>query len=318
MYKLSIEYYLIKGILFLKNTLLPILITILFLSISQVYSQSILVAEGSSGIDDQTIEMRNEILCTGNQPINIRIDGVYGGQYTAYVLWYPSHKDKQTGSYLSGDARIRFVNNNERDSSFSILARRFFLTHEALKKLEIYKDKKLNKKAIKKKQEFVIDYSFFHEFSLFNKTRSPVPPPFFFEDINFDGSEELIVVEYMNGQRWRDLYKVYNFVNGNFDNIYDLTEQAPYRLLDSMTEFDYANRTITIMNSGGSCYTNYREYKLKNNRYILNKLTVISDYDFNDQRIPCTQFMYNASYNSLLSEYTYSLLHKQLIDKFDN
>jgi hypothetical protein len=100
--------------------------------------------------------------------------------------------------------------------------------------------------------------------------------PFFFEDIDFDGKDELIVVDFGNGQRRVDDYKVYKptYKNGN---MYNLAIDKPFDMLDQKTAFNKENRTIDVFLSGGACGSTNEKFKLIGNKYVAIEFT---DWDY--------------------------------------
>ncbi len=91
--------------------------------------------------------------------------------------------------------------------------------------------------------------------------------PFFFQDVNYDGVKELVVVETAGGQRYTDefyFYKLdgYKYLYKHFDLLNtDEADVARYSDIDSSTEFDEDNKTIKTWSIGGSCGGSAVTYK---------------------------------------------------------
>ena len=76
--------------------------------------------------------------------------------------------------------------------------------------------------------------------------------PFFFLDIDFDGKKELLINHSGMGQRGEAAFEVINLEDNNYYGNLDYREE-PFLSLDSLTEIDYDNKTITNIGiiSGG-------------------------------------------------------------------
>jgi hypothetical protein len=101
--------------------------------------------------------------------------------------------------------------------------------------------------------------------------------PFFFQDLDFDKIEELVLVESENGQRGVASFKAYKFENSELQpDRYGITSIEPFRSLDEMSKIDYLTERITIYKSGGNCANSYEIYKLQlaKNEYEANSFTL--------------------------------------------
>ena len=95
------------------------------------------------------------------------------------------------------------------------------------------------------------------------KSFGATPEPFFFQDLDFDNSKELIIKEAVNGQRGGSSFKAYKIKNGYLESdLYNITYNEPYKSLDEMSKIDYTKKQITISKSGGSCGSVNEIYKL--------------------------------------------------------
>ncbi len=70
--------------------------------------------------------------------------------------------------------------------------------------------------------------------------------PFFFEDIDFDGKDELIVVNFNDGQRWFNTYSIYK-PTYKYGNTYNLVNTEPFNIIDQLTTFDKDSKTLVII-----------------------------------------------------------------------
>lgn len=87
--------------------------------------------------------------------------------------------------------------------------------------------------------------------------------PFFFADIDFDHTKELLIKEADHGQRGVATFKAYQFDDG-----YNAPEPSelgtePFSSLDELSVIDYANKSIVIENSNGACSSSEDTYKLR-------------------------------------------------------
>ncbi|MCH5218071.1 MAG: hypothetical protein J1F07_05920 [Muribaculaceae bacterium] len=76
--------------------------------------------------------------------------------------------------------------------------------------------------------------------------------PFFFLDVDFDGMKELLINHFGMGQRGEAAFEVINLEDNNYYGNLDYREK-PFLSLDSLTEIDFDNKTITKISiiSGG-------------------------------------------------------------------
>ena len=98
----------------------------------------------------------------------------------------------------------------------------------------------------------------------------PKYTPFFFQDMDFDGIAELIIVQQSNASRYRDCYNVYRIVEGKPF----LIDYPPYYVrqcvgsgMSNYPEFDFKKKTITCPIPEGEirydCYDIYGISKKK-------------------------------------------------------
>ena len=119
-----------------------------------------------------------------------------------------------------------------------------------------------DKKKIFKKGVYYVDYKIRKNERFSGDLDKGVP--FFFQDVNFDNTKELVFSLWGQGQRHTSMYKVYSVNENAEDILYQITDNEPFNKLDDFTKFDQKNKTITLFCDGGA--SNYTEfiYKLNN------------------------------------------------------
>ena len=177
---------------------------------------------------------------------------------------------------LVGPATIRFVKDS--GSTFSVSVDAFHLPLDVLNKLGLLKfddSGDYHTLPVDLTKVYPVEYNTIGKDSLFDSFHGN-NVPFFFEDIDFDGKDELIVVDFGNGQRRVDDYKVYKptYKNGN---MYNLAIDKPFDMLDQKTAFNKENRTIDVFLSGGACGSTNEKFKLIGNKYVAIEFT---DWDY--------------------------------------
>lgn len=86
--------------------------------------------------------------------------------------------------------------------------------------------------------------------------------PFFFQDVNFDNTKELVFSLWGQGQRHTSMYKVYSVNDNAEDILYQMTNNEPFNKFDDFTKFDRRNKTITLYNDGGAFDNTELIYKI--------------------------------------------------------
>jgi hypothetical protein len=122
--------------------------------------------------------------------------------------------------------------------------------------------------------------------------------PFFFQDLDFDKIDELVLVESENGQRGVASFKAYKFENSELQpDRYGITSIEPFRSLDEMSTIDYLTKRITIYKSGGNCANSYEIYKLQlaKNEYEANSFTLETSIE--EQRDENSNKCYELTYS---------------------
>lgn len=182
--------------------------------------------------------------------------------YQVSVVWHPIME--HDGAY--GPAEITFE--NPKDHSRHIFTTNRFWMSKKLLPAELFTHKKI---TIADSSEFTPKIEFNDStFSIAAKgvrinvaypTSHPNDAPFYFEDVSFDGKDELIIVERGMGQRGENSYTAYNFAC-EIDEMYDGTRPVDYHdrihelygSFDVNTEFDHKNKTMktSAASSAGS------------------------------------------------------------------
>jgi hypothetical protein len=207
----------------------------------------------------------------GTKTIHLKFTNIIDGKYTVDVLWMP---DDGLAPQLVGPATINFVKN--RGHSFSVSAEAFHIPSDILNQLGLLKfddSGDYHTLPVDLSKVYSVEYGS-DEVSIFNNPYHLYPDkpivglvPFFFEDIDFDNKEELILINTRAGQRWVDSYTIYKptYKGGN---IYSLATDEPFNMLDQKTTFSKENRTIDIFSSGGACGSTNEKFKLINGKYV--------------------------------------------------
>ena len=114
---------------------------------------------------------------------------------------------------------------------------------------------------------------------------------FYFQDINYDGNDELFIEESGIAQRGGNAIKVYKFSSGMLsDYVYfwQLLNYEPFNSLDDMSIIDLENKKIEIYGSNGVCAGTYDEY-IYNNRWIYSRHIAEKEFDFE-----CYNYIYKV------------------------
>ena len=152
----------------------------------------------------QAEEVGQKSFFDGTKTIHLKFTNIIDGQYTVNVLWMP---DDGLAPQLVGPATINFV--KDKGHSFSVSAEAFHLPINVLNKFGLlrYDDSgDYHTLPVDLSQVHPIEYGS-GEVSIFNNPYhlhydKPIVGivPFFFEDIDFDGKDELIIINTRAGQ----------------------------------------------------------------------------------------------------------------------
>lgn len=114
----------------------------------------------------------------------------------------------------------------------------------------------------------------------------PKYSPFSFYDVDFDGEEELLIMDYQSGSYSNNTYKVYKIR----EYYAELMDEEPFDYLETSTKFDSINKTIikTVPGGHGSICT--YTYQLKDYETIywdkpitVSKFELVKAEIFDDQ-----------------------------------
>ena len=243
------------------------LLLILLLSISQI-------AFADNNSDSFPVNFK---LLDGKTPIYIEFTDVIQERYKVDVEWLPIWDEVPR---YNGAAKINFEL-VDRDVKFTIYADLFHIGPQFIKA-----------ENIESKEPIKVQFS--------NLTINP----FDFRDVNFDGTDELVIRNSNGGQRGYDSYSVYliqELEDTSYFNVLDLRNVMPYSKFDETTVFDWDNGRVEMYYSGGACSSEeetyervYSQYPLQDYRF---KLIEKKRWDYMDKdrnRIPCTKYVYNV------------------------
>ena len=133
-------------------------------------------------------------------------------------------------------------------------------------------------------------YNEFINGSLFYLNYNPDRCSFYFEDLDFDGEEELIFSHYHEGQRFNSRLVAYSLENrnGTAKQFYQRTD-SPFDQIDAFTTFNKNKEEIVLFFSSGSTNWEKRIYKksFRNKYYIEspNKFDLIEIIELNGDTI---------------------------------
>jgi len=214
--------------------------------------------------------------------IQIHFTDLIEDRYIVDVEWFP---DNGLAPFLTGPANITFTL-KESNKSFTV---RTGLYHSP--------DFEVDWEKINKGEVFEMKYGDFYNLSTLKELASKegifsLVTPFFFEDVNFDGTKELIIAEKRGGQRGEDAYKAYSIDEfGAVNSRYDITNSLPYVKFDAFTKFNPEDKTITLYSSGGACGSVYETYQgvveHRGVKFRLIKRWEYSGWDDDDNKVPC-------------------------------
>ena len=122
--------------------------------------------------------------------------------------------------------------------------------------------------------------------------------PFFFQDLDFDKIEELVLVESENGQRGIASFKAYKFENSELQpDRYGITSIEPFRSLDEMSKVDYLTKRITLYKSGGNCANSHEIYKLQPAKNDYEANSFVLETIIEEQRDEKSNKCYESTYS---------------------
>ena len=246
-------------------------------------------ADDDNGLPE-VYEINGKKLMDGKTAIHIHFTDIIEERYIVDVEWFP---DNGLMPLWTGPATIIFNTKDGALSLFTISTGFFHIPNF-----------KWDWKKIYNGEVFEMKYSDFKHQSTVQELTSKksiwsVGIPFLFEDVNFDGSKELIIVKKRAGQRGTDDYEVYSIDEfGALNSPYNITNSLPYVKFDGFTKFNSEDKTITLYSSGGACGSCYETYQAvvgyKGVKFILIKKIVYDYQDKNGNYIGCHIYTYDV------------------------
>ncbi len=230
--------------------------------------------------------------------------------YTVNVAWNP---DGGLAPILTGSALINFNSNKEFVSeSFSVRAEYFHIPGSMLKDAGFVlfnEDGEFNlsvdlSKTYQIKSDFLKKMSLWSNRHKYDVSSSWEQTPFFFEDIDFDGVDELIITSFNSGQRGDNEYAIHKLHNRWEHLAYKEINTAPFDFIDQHTTFDNKNKTITKFYSGGACANLEDTYKLIDSEF---KYIEHIEWDYS--------YTTTTEYESICTELTYDIVDNKKVIK---
>jgi hypothetical protein len=203
-----------------------------------------------------------DVFFDGTKTVHFKFTDVVDGKYNYIVdvMWTPDNN----APLGVGPAILRF-SEKEWFNSFSVTTSAFDLSGDILKKVGYYASVDWDYHKDILNTVFTIDYKSLSKSSLLDNKHEG-NAPFFFEDVDFDNINDLVIREKGSGQRSVDAYKVYNLRSsgGRVSDLYSVVNKEPYTRFDELTTLNKEDKTIAIYSSGGSCQNSERIYKRAN------------------------------------------------------
>ncbi len=219
------------------------------------YSTQLLAAETESSKEDWEFYDRTKT-------IHLKFTDAVKDGYDVSVTWTPD------GGLplLTGPAMINF-NSADWSESFTFYAEHFHIPYPTLKELGFFRGERGFNLSIDLNKTYPIEYGSFTKTSLWGDTLTIDSltgeiVPFFFEDVDLDGQDDLVVKGFRAGQRWADTFTVYEAGSKWGQTVYTQLTSGPFADIDTLTRFDKDNQTISLYSSsGGFCSGSLDVYK---------------------------------------------------------
>lgn len=205
--------------------------------------------------------------------------------YQIKAFWKPV---KTNINHVIGPAIIEFYNTKD-STSFSITNNNFSILKNKLS--FTYSD---NEQEIIALNNTSITLSYNERNLKSEENFGTTNEPFFFQDLDFDNKEELILAEVGNGQRSGTSFKVYHLYE---EDALESTNHEPFASLDEFSKVDHKRKEIIIYGSGGYCYNSYLIYKLLPiNNYNQNEfvLDTIVEEERDDNQNKCYELVFKV------------------------
>jgi hypothetical protein len=220
--------------------------------------------------------------------IHLQFSDTVKDGYTVNVSWNP---DGGLAPMLTGPALINFKSNAKFGTgSYSVKAGYFHIPNRMLVdagliifgengKFDLSVDLsktykiKYNSKLFKKISLLDNTHEGFNVTDFLNDNYDHNAPgsweqiPFFFEDVDFDGVEELIVTDFNSGQRGGNEYSIHKYFERYGKINYKNQSDEPFGYIDQLTTFDKDSKTIAQFHSGGSCANSEDIYKIMGSKF---------------------------------------------------
>lgn len=204
--------------------------------------------------------------------INLKLSDKIKNNYEVNIVWTP---DGGLAPVLTGPALINFKSEKWGDS-FAVKADYFHIHEKVLKTagLNIFKDGIFNPKVdLGKTYKIAANPKYLKDVSLWQNEHNIKPTlestrshaPFFFEDMDLDGAEELVIASFGSGQRGSTEYLIYEISNRYSRPVATIKNSAPFNSIDQLSSFDISKKTIKQVSSGGACSSSEDTYKKINN-----------------------------------------------------
>jgi len=206
----------------------------------------------------------------GSKSIKFKFNETFLDGYKVEGEWTPNGEE----AALSGPSIIKFYKDDTQKFLVFIALSSMNFSHFDGLNLTLDDGETFNPNVDLDKT-YSLNYSDFYPMSLW-RTHADITdnedfydnePPFFFEDLDFDGIDELITVEIRAGQRWSNEY----IVHKKRENNQGVIKYKPFwyteHNIDDLTKFDKNNRLLTFIGSGGACWNSYDIYKFEKVKY---------------------------------------------------
>ena len=209
----------------------------------------------------------------GSKSIKFKFNETFLGGYKVEGEWTPNGEEASLG----GPSIIKFYKDDTQEK-FQVFIALSSMNFNHFNGLNLtLDDGETFNASVDLDKTYSLNYSDFYPMSLW-RTHADITdnedfydnePPFFFEDLDFDGIDELITVEIRAGQRWSNEY----IVHKKRENNQGVIEYKPFwyteHNIDDLTKFDKNNKLLTFIGSGGACWNNYDIYKFEKVKYNL-------------------------------------------------
>ena len=163
--------------------------------------------------------------------------------------------------------------------------------------MELFTDEGYNL-SVDLNKTYKVKYSPYKKISLWNNTHhfeesgSREQAPFFFEDIDLDGVDEIVITDFQAGQRHSNEYSVYKNFSRLSKSDYKVIKTEPFDHIDQLTTFNKNSKTISQFHSGGSCANSEDTYKKTNKGFEFVEFTNWDSRPTMEYGYVCTKLTY--------------------------